>query len=62
MCEDFLKTEIIQWKEIEEIKKLYQNNVEKAKNLLFIKPENDDVDTVLKYNFGSEDEQFNITG
>ena len=62
MCEDFLKHELSEWKEIEEIKKIANTNLEKAKKLLFKKPEDDDVETVLKYNFGSHEEQFNITG
>jgi len=60
-CEDFLKHEIKDWNEIQEIKKMYDKNVDKGKRILFGNPENDDVETVLKYN-SSCDEEFNITG
>jgi len=60
-CEDFLKYEVNEWKDIQEIKKMYERNPEKAKRILFKNPECDDVETVLKYN-SSRDEQFNITG
>lgn len=62
MCEDFLKLEFKDWKEIQEIKKLYNCDLIKSKKLLFIKTEDDDIEKVLKYNNDSHHEEFNITG
>ena len=62
MCEDFLKLDLKEWKQIQEIKKLYNSDMIKAKKLLFINPEDDDVETVLNYNNETHQEEFNITG
>jgi len=48
-CEDFLKHENKEWKEIQEILKIYKNDLQKSKKLLFKYPEIDDVETVLKF-------------
>lgn len=62
MCEDFLKPEMEEWKKIQDIKKLYKPDMMKSKKLLFKKPYEDDVETVIRYNFGSHQKEFNITG
>lgn len=58
MCEDFLKLELKDWKEIEEVLKFHEKNIEKSKVLLFKNPSEDDCDAVLKstedqYDMGS---------
>lgn len=63
MCEDFLKLELFEWKEIDEIKKLFCNNIQKSKKILFINRNDDDVDKVLKHKLDSNDiNKYKITG
>lgn len=60
-CEDFLKLELKDWKEIEDILKYHEKNIEKSKVLLFKNPSEDDCDTVLKSAY-NEQNDINNTG
>jgi hypothetical protein len=59
MCEDFLKLELQDWKEIEEILKFHEKNIEKSKILLFKNPTEDDCEAVLKSNDNDQCDMIN---
>lgn len=64
VCEDFLKHELKEWKEIQKIKKSFiNNNIDLSKKILFVNSRFDDVERVLKNNYELNDNiQFNKTG
>lgn len=58
-CEDFLKMELKDWQEIEEILKFHEKKIERSKVLLFKNPSEDDCDSILKSSEWDQNEMFN---